>query len=63
MMKQLAMGVTSICVALLVGCAVPPPRPAIDPSLSPERIVLALSTRNIKRSVRVGVLQAISAPS
>ena len=47
MMKQLPMQVTSICVVLLVGCAVPPPRPAIDPSLSPEQIVLALSNRKL----------------
>jgi len=67
-MKQLAMRVTSIFVVLLVGCAVPPPRPAVDPSLSPERIVLALSNRNSRHAEPqtiswVGVFQAISASS
>ena len=47
MMKQFAMRVAPICVALLVGCAAPPPRPSIDPALSPEQIVQALSNRKL----------------
>jgi hypothetical protein len=35
------------CVALLVGCAAPPPRPSIDAALSPEQIVRALSNRKL----------------
>ena len=47
MMKHLAMRVASICVVLLVGCAMPPPRPAIDSSFSAEQIVRALSSRKL----------------
>ena len=46
-MKQFAIRVAPVCVALLVGCAAPPPRPSIDPSLSPEQIVRALSNRRL----------------
>lgn len=47
MLKQLAMRVAPICVALQVGCAMPPPRPSIDPALGPEQMVRALSNRKL----------------
>ena len=47
MMNQFAMRFALMCVALLVGCAAPPPRPSIDPALSPEQIVRALSNRKL----------------
>jgi hypothetical protein len=47
MMKQFAMRVAPMCVALLVGCTAPPPLPLIDPAASPEQIVRALSNRKL----------------
>lgn len=42
--RQLALGLS----VLLAGCATPtPPRPQVDPSLSPEQIVRALSNRKL----------------
>ena len=47
MTKQFAMRVAPVCVALLVGCSAPPPRPSVDPALSPEQVVRALSNRKL----------------
>ena len=47
MTSQFAMRFAQMCVALLVGCAAPTPRPTIDPALSPEQIVRALSNRKL----------------
>lgn len=47
MMNRFTMRFALTCVALLVGCTAPPPRPSIDPALSPEQIVRALSNRKL----------------
>ena len=47
MMNRFTMRSALMCVALMVGCAAPPPRPFIDLALSPEQIVRALSNRKL----------------
>lgn len=34
-------------VLLLIGCAGSPPRPAVDPAMSPDQVVRALSNRKL----------------
>lgn len=44
LMPRLALGALTV---LLIGCAGPPSRPAVDPAVSPDQIVRALSNRKL----------------
>ncbi len=48
MMRQVVLRVALVGVAVLAGCAAPgPPRPSVDPTLSPEQIARTLSNRKL----------------